>query len=324
MKKTIQTILLASMLAACASFGVFGDEILTVEDAEAALIARKADSGSPADYKFVEEDLIQIDVWGEPQLTRAQVQITPDGCINVAYIGKMKAEGLTAEELSAEIAKRLEDAGILINPLVQVTIIKMHEPTMRVFGEVHRPGSITFKDGDTVLDAIAQAGSFTEDAYKEKVTITPKDSPVSVNIDMKRMLSGDLSQNYPLRKGDTIYVPAEDLNNKIYVFGEVLRPGMYEMKEHTTLLTAISLAGGPKDRADLKRSVIIRTATEKPVKVECNMKALFTDADLSQDLELMPGDTVVIPETKRPNWTTISQIISALSNISYIRRTGLF
>ena len=74
-----------------------------------------------------------------------------------------------------------EDAQILIEPKVQITIINLHKPTMRVLGRVQRPGEVQFKDGDRLMDAIADAGSYTDDAMLEKATITHKgsDTPIT-------------------------------------------------------------------------------------------------------------------------------------------------
>lgn len=313
----------AVIAASCPPLVALAADENSVSSVEAALANRRAGL-SEDEYRFAEEDIIQLDVWGEPELTKLQMQVTPDGKVNIAYLGEMQVAGLTRTELTDRIAKKFEEEGILINPKVQLTIIKMHEPTARVLGEVQRPGAIIFKDGDTILDAVAQAGSYTDNAMLEKATITPKNSDISVPIDLKKMLHGDLTQNYPLQKGDTIYIPPEDYQNKIYVFGQVLKPGIYALKDKTTVLSAISLAGGPTQRGALRSTIIVRGDPAKPERVACDLTKLFDKADLSQDIPLQPGDAVIVPETKRPDWSIISQVLNAITSISYIRRLGIF
>lgn len=273
-----------------------------------------------ANYRIVEEDILRLDVWGEQQLSNMQMQVTPGGMINVPYLGDMQVVGLTQTEVAQMVAKKLADLAIVYDAKVQVTLITLHRPQARVLGAVQRPGSFEFKDGETILDAIAQGGSYTDDALLESASLTHKGSDTSIPLDLKKLLAGDLSQNYPLKAGDAIYVPHEDYKNKIYVLGQVNRPGQYNLKDQTTLLAAISLAGGQTERGNIRRSVIIRGDPAKPERVQANLNKLLDAADMSQNIVLKSGDIVLVPETKSPNWNKISQIISTVVNVSYLRR----
>lgn len=297
-------------------------------ETESTARAETSPTGPPpivnADYQLMEEDVLRLDVWGEPQLSNQQMQVTPDGKVNVAFVGEMQAAGLTQAELIASIGRKLEEAGILISPKVQITLINMHRPSMRVLGQVQRPGEVLFKEGDTIMDAIAQAGSYASDAWLEKATLTHKGSDKPIPIDLRKLLAGDMSQNYQLQKGDTLYIPPEDYQNKIYVLGMVNRPGIYSLKEKTTILDAITLASGPTERGALKSTVVVRGDPTKPQKVQANLTKLFDKGDLSQNIILQPGDVVIVPETKKPDWNKIGQVLSTVLNLGYLRRYGLF
>jgi polysaccharide export outer membrane protein len=277
----------------------------------------------PSDYLIAEEDILRLDVWGEPQLSNMQMQVTPDGKINVPYIGEMQAKGLTQFKLTQKIVKEFVERDILINPSVQITLVQIHQPTVRVWGAVNRPGEVVFKEGDRVMDAVAGAGSYVMDnAWLEKATLTHKGSTESINIDLKKMTHGDMSQNYELQKGDTIYIPTEDYQNKFYVLGQVYRPGLYPLKDNTTVMSAISLAGGPTQRGVMRSTVVVRGDPQKPERVQCNLTSLIDKADVSQDITLQPGDVVYVPETKTPDVNKIASVISALVNLSWLRRNG--
>ncbi|MEN6357166.1 MAG: polysaccharide biosynthesis/export family protein [Armatimonadota bacterium] len=282
----------------------------------------------PADYKIAEEDVLRMDVWGEQQLSNLEMQVTPDGKVNVPYIGEMQAKGKTQQELTQEIAKEFEKRDILINPQIQISLINIHKPTVRVWGAVNRPGEVQYKDGDRVMDAVAGAGSYIIDnSWLEKATLTRKDPEtgkwVSLPIDLKKMVSGgDLTQNYELQKGDTIYIPTEDYQNKFYVLGQVMRPGIYDLKDNTTVLSAIGLAGGATERGKLRSTVVVRGDPSKPERVKCNLTNLFDKGDLTQDIVLQPGDVVVVPETKTPDMNKIASIISSVINLSWLRKNG--
>ncbi len=320
MKKTT-----LALLSVCCAAAVFAVTPLAV--------AQETNPGDPgttapppavdSTYRLAEEDILQLDVWNEPQLSKQQLQVTPDGKVNIAYIGDIQAVGLTQAELTREISRRLEEDGIIADAKIQITIIKVHQPTCRVAGAVGRPGEVVFKDGDTVFDAIASAGSYTSDAWLEKATFTHRGQE-SITIDLKKMFKGDFSQNYKLEKGDIIFIPQENYENKFYVLGYVMRPGIFPLKDRTTVTAAITLAGGPNERGAIKNTVIVRGDPAKPERVKCDLTRMFDKADLSQDIPLQPGDVVIVPETRRPDWGRISSILSTIVNVGYLRRYGLF
>ncbi len=275
-------------------------------------------------YRIKQEDVIQFSVWGEPELRNLQLLVTPDGSINVPLLGSVKAEGYTISELKESIKQRFESEGIFVNPSLQIAILTVNRPRARVLGEVNRPGEFEFKEGDRILDAIAQAGSYKDNAWLERASLMRKGSEQPIELDLKKLLDGDLTQNYELQKGDTIYIPPENYANKVYVLGYVLRPGIYSLKDKTTVLDAISLAGGPNERGALRGTVIVRGDPTNPTRVPVDMTRLFDKGDLTQNIVLLPGDVVMVPETNRPDWNKVSSVISTVMNLTYLRRYGLF
>lgn len=278
------------------------------------------------DYLIQEEDVLRMDVWGEPQLSNLQMQVTPDGKVNVPYIGEMVVKGLTQAQITKGIAEKFEEEEILIKPRVVITLLSMHRPTVRVLGAVQKSGEFFFKDGDRVLDAVAQAG-YLDNSWLEKATLTRRDQDgqlVVKEVNLQDILNGNHSENIKLQKGDVLNIPPEEYQNKFFVMGQVMRPMMYDLKDNTTVLAALNLAGGPTERAAMSATMIIRGDPANPEKVKCDLAKMFEKADLSQNIVLQPGDVVYVPETKKPNWGKISQILSTISSFTYIRRYGLF
>jgi len=257
-------------------------------------------------------------------LSNQQLQVMPDGKVNIAFVGPVQAAGLTQAEVAREIAKKLEEADILINPKLQVTVLTVHRPTCRVLGAVGRPGEIFFKDGDTIMDGIAQAGSYQENAWLEKSTITHKGAVKTIPLDLRKMFAGDLSQNYQLQQGDNIYVPPSTYENQFYILGHVARPGLYPIKDNTSVLAALSLAGGATERGEVRSTCVVRGNPSNRKQVKCDLTRLFNKGDLSQDIKLQPGDVVIVPETKKPDWNKVSTLLGTIVNIGYLRRYGLF
>lgn len=274
-------------------------------------------SGPPAEYKMQPDDAFRMSVWGEPNLSVEQV-VDPQGYVNIPLAGPLLAKGLTQQELIDAITDSLLD--YLIDPKVQIAMVRFQMPRVHVLGQVNRPGLHDMKIGDRVMEAIAKAGSFTDLAYLEGATITHRDSEERIPLDLQALFyDGDMTKNIEIADGDTIYIP-EDIKNRYYVLGEVLRPGMYRLKEEITVMDALSTAGGPNPRGSLKGTSIIRGDTANPERIELDVTKLLKKADLSQNVKLEPGDVVYVPETSRPDWNKIASVVSAIVNTSYLFR----
>jgi protein involved in polysaccharide export with SLBB domain len=85
-----------------------------------------------------------------------------------------------------------------------------------------------------------------------------------------------------LHDGDTIFVPRAE---SVYVFGHVKNPGAYGVQKNTTVLQALSLAGGVTENAAMNRIQVIRI--ENGSKKELKVK--LTD-------EVRPEDTIMVPQ----------------------------
>jgi polysaccharide export outer membrane protein len=84
-------------------------------------------------------------------------------------------------------------------------------------------------------------------------------------------------------------------SRKVYVIGEVMRPGPYALMAPTTVLQLISMTGGLQEYADSKNITIMRTENGKPVTYRFNYKDVVRQRNVKQNIELKPGDTIVIP-----------------------------
>lgn len=271
---------------------------------------------SDPNYRIMVDDVLRLDVWGEPQLTGPQMAVTPSGTVSMPFLGEISVVGLTQTEVAKIVATKLQEAEILADARVQISLVTMHRPQFRILGAVQRPGSFEFKDGDTILDAIAQGGSYSEDAMLESASLTRKEETIKINL--RELLAGDLTKNYKLQNGDALYVPHEDYKNKFYVMGQVYKPGAYSLKDKTDVLTAIFLAGGQLPRASVKNTVVVRDGS----RLKVDIGRLYDKGDMSQNIALQTGDIVIVPETKALDWGKISQMIGTVVNVLYLRRLG--
>lgn len=272
----------------------------------------------PEGYKLQPDDVIRMQVFGEPELTVEQI-VNPGGYVTIPLVGQIYAKDLTQTELAEVINKGLSK--YLVEPKIQLTLSQIRPARVFVLGQVNRPGPVEYKPGQRVMEAVAGAGSFTENALLEEAMLTHKGSEETIPIDLRKLfLDGDMTQNLPMQDGDTVFIP-EDTTNKYFVLGEVYRPMMYRLKTNITVMDAISTAGGPTPRGSLKNTYIIRGDPQKPQRIKVDLGELIKKADLSQNLLLQAGDVVYVAESGKPDWSKIGNILSVVVNSSYLFRS---
>jgi polysaccharide export outer membrane protein len=84
-------------------------------------------------------------------------------------------------------------------------------------------------------------------------------------------------------------------SRKVFITGEVAKPGPYVITGPTTVLQLIAMAGGLHEFADRERIVILRVEKGRQVSYRFNYKEVSKGKSLAQNLELRPGDTVLVP-----------------------------
>jgi polysaccharide export outer membrane protein len=158
------------------------------------------------DYVIGPEDVLQVVVWGEPDLSLS-LKVRPDGKITVPLINDIRVVGLTPMEVRDVIAERLRE--FIRDPNVTVIVDQINSFRVFFIGEVASQGAISFTRAPTLLQAIAEAGGLTEFAKKEIVLLRRQDGVEKrFVVNYKQLLAGDPRQeNLELRPGDTLIVP---------------------------------------------------------------------------------------------------------------------
>jgi polysaccharide export outer membrane protein len=192
--------------------------ILTLLLAFTSIVARPSDKAKPRDpasaatpphdYMIGLDDLLVINVWKEPEISRS-VPVRPDGKISLPLIGDLRASGRTVVELQDDIKQQL--VAYLSNPTVTVIVQEAKSQKFNILGEVEHPGCYVLSRSLTVLDAIAIAGGFREFAKTGRIyvlRINPDGSHTRLAFNYKEVIKGrNLSQNVDLEARDTVVVP---------------------------------------------------------------------------------------------------------------------
>jgi protein involved in polysaccharide export with SLBB domain len=149
--------------------------------------AQTPPSASSAEgYVLGTNDRIRLKVYGEADIT-GEYEINNNGQVSIPLAGHIKAAGSTTRQLEKAIAAALAK-GIVRDPRVNVEIAQ-YRPYY-ILGEVKKSGEYPYRNGLTVMDAVASAGGFTYRANENKVhlrragagteEILPLDAPVPV------------------------------------------------------------------------------------------------------------------------------------------------
>jgi polysaccharide export outer membrane protein len=265
----------------------------------AAWLAAAAALAQPeqGEYTIGSQDIVTVTVYDHADLT-GKYTVESDGSFTFPLIGRVKASGLTLHQLEDSLKTSLSD-GYLKNPQISVSMDEYRSQRVFVMGEVRAPGAYQLTGNMTIIEALAKAGGTTQTAAEEVLIVRPHaaakgngpaegptlatDSEATVlKTNIRELQSGSLSQNLTLKDGDTIVV---NKAQSVYVFGQVRAPGAYPIDRGTTVLQALSLAGGVTDRGSTGRIKIVRTVdgAKKELKVK------LTDT-------VEPGDTLIVAE----------------------------
>ncbi|MCX5641816.1 MAG: SLBB domain-containing protein [Candidatus Omnitrophica bacterium] len=243
-----------------------------------------------AEYRIFPRDILEIRVYDNPDLTQ-RLEVSESGEISFPLIGKVKVVGLTTPEAEQSLGKSLSE--YIVNP--QVAVLVAQRQKIYVSGEVSIPGAYELTAGMTVMEAIALAGGFkVQELNQQDQTIIIRGAeiiPVKIS---EISLKGDKSKNIFLKPNDLIVAPQRQ---KIYVSGEVKKPGAYELTVGMNVFEAITLAGGFTDFAAPNKTSVRRTKGDKKEAIVVPISEILKRGDKKKDITLEPGDVIIVPET---------------------------
>jgi polysaccharide export outer membrane protein len=167
---------------------------------------RPAERPDAGEYRIAREDVLEVVVWHEPELSRV-VPVRPDGRISLPLAGEVEAAGRTPTELQARVARALEP--FIRDTKVAVLVREINGEKVYVLGEVTKPGGFPLRGPMSVMQAIAVAGGRTEFAKDEVVWLREKAGGATerVSLSFRELVKGEAAGALWLRPGDVLYVP---------------------------------------------------------------------------------------------------------------------
>jgi len=146
------------------------------------------------EYKLGSGDKIRVIIFGEPDLS-GEFTISGDGIVSLPLIRDVRAGGLTASQLQANVENAFKE-GYLKDPRVSIEVLTFRP--FYILGEVVKPGEYPYSNGITVVNAVALASGYTYRANQKKVFIRHAGATVEEEV--------PLSSATPVAPGDTIRI----------------------------------------------------------------------------------------------------------------------
>jgi polysaccharide export outer membrane protein len=286
--------------------------------------AAQPDSG----YVLGPDDQIVIRAIDAPELSdKLPILIGTNGNITLPLIGRVKAGGLTVEQLETELNTRLKE--YVRDPQVSVTVAESRSHPVSVFGAVTKPGVVQLQGRKTLYEVLSMAGGPRETAGSS-LTVTRRrengDIPLPnaaidptgqfsvAELNIQEILEGkNPAANIEIKPHDVVSV-AEGTSSMIYVVGDVKRAGAFPLggRQNLSVLSAVSLAGGLERTAKADKARIIRNVPGelKHQEIAVNLEQIL--AGKAEDIRLRPQDVLVVPSSSSKSFMT-SFLPTALS-----------
>lgn len=285
--------------------------------------------GSPEDYKIGSGDLLNIVVWGHPEISMPAAagglgtdsnsfsgvgngyNVSPRGLIQFPFIGNIKVSGLTEYEASDRIAQRLDK--YLKKPQVSVRVQTYRSGRINIDGEVRTPGLLLLNDVPMTLpEAIGRSGGFTPAANRAAINVTRNGITAAVSLP-QLAARGVNASSILLLNGDQIRINSRD-DTKVFVMGEVLRPSSQVLRDgRLTLNEALGDAGGISGATGDPRQIYVVRSTgtgqpDRPQVFHLDARSPTTYA-LAEGFELQTRDVVYVDPVALVIWNRVINLI---------------
>jgi polysaccharide export outer membrane protein len=274
--------------------------------------------GTKSTYVLGPDDQLILRALHADEISEKSVQIDGEGFLKVPMIGRVKAAGLTIEQLESDLSDRLK---VYINdPQISVTITDFRSQPVSVIGSVNNPGVIQLRGHKTLVEVLSLAGGLRADAgYRIEITRMAEWGPIPLpgakslggysiaEVGVKALIEArNPAVNILIKPNDTISIPRGEM---VYVTGEVRRSGGFVLheKESLSVLQALSLAEGAAPTASLKHARILRAHPDSSDRTEIPVNLHSILAGKDSDVGLQADDILFIPGsfTKKATMRTI-------------------
>jgi len=287
----------------------------------------------PSTYLLGPDDQITVHVLDAEEVSDKPTRIDMSGYIRLPLAGRIKAAGLTVEQLENGIAERLRK--YIKEPEVSVSVMEFNSQPVSIIGSVKSPGVHQLQGRKSLVECLSLAGGVTEDAgYSVKITrkmewgtiplpsaVTDPTGKFSVaEVSIEDIMAAKIpAENITIFPEDIISVPRGAM---VYVIGTVSKAGGYILHDHQTLsvLQALSLAGGTVNFSAPQNARILRPVAGNGNRIEIPVNLKSVLAGQAKDVPLQPEDILFVPtSTPKKAWARAAEAALQMGTMSVYR-----
>jgi polysaccharide biosynthesis/export protein len=231
------------------------------------------------------DDVLRITVYGYDDL-KTDTRVSADGKITFPLIGEVIVSGKSSIALEEEIAGTLISGGFIHDAQVNVKVLERLSQQVSVLGFVNKPGRYALESDSSIVDLIAMAGGINENGNTSVAVTRSVDGKLQKQtLDLRQYMdnAGDNVLPFKMKQNDVVYVPKA---TTFYIYGEVQKPGVYRLEPGTSVVKALSVAGGLTLRGTENGIVIKRK----------NAAGELQEIDAELNAPLLQDDVVYVDE----------------------------
>lgn len=248
-----------------------------------------------AAYSIASGDLLSVTVYRQDDMSY-RVRVDPEGYIRFPVAGRVFVAGNAADAIERTIAAALRKHGYS-QPEVVVSVEAYAPRNVFVLGAVENAANVVIPEGSeiTAMQAISATGGLSEDADVDGIVVrrVKNGKGTTIKVNARDILNGKVGEDTLLLPGDTVVVPRV---RAISVLGTVKKPGQFFATPEAPLTVSrvVALAGGAERPNSLSQIRVTRGKDS----FEVDVRSMLETGKGGNDLELLPGDIVYVPETR--------------------------
>jgi polysaccharide export outer membrane protein len=262
-------------------------------------------------YTLGPNDQVLIRVPEAEEITDKAFRIDAEGNLTLPVVGPVRAEGVTVEQLEADLTKQLSQ--YYKNPRITISVIQFRSDPVIFVGAFKNPGIYPLQGDRTLVEMLTVAGGLADNASNRlRITrrlewgILPFPSAVEdpernvsyIEISINRLMETvNPEEDLLLRAYDVVRVGTEEL---IYVTGEGIRSGAFPLsdKDSLSVMQIVAMSGGLTSGAEGEKAKVMRQvlSTARRSEIPLNVADIMTGK--ANDFPLLPNDILVVPKRK--------------------------
>ena len=221
---------------------------------------------TPKNYVIGPNDEILIDIYGNSEASY-NLKVSPEGNINVEYVGVIPVSGLTIEAATSRIRNRMASVypGLRSgNTNLNIAIGNIRSIKVILTGELQKPGTYTLPSLANVFNALYSSGGPTEKGSFRAIELIRGGKVIAVLDIYDFLMKGEMANNLRLQDQDIIRIPV--YKSRIEIVGEVKRPGIFELLNEESFSDLLRFSGDFTENAFKARVKVLKnTDTERKI-----------------------------------------------------------